>query len=432
MPDRSDRAHAALITPRRAGRRSATLRAILGAVFVFSVLAVPQAVSPQPAAAGSTCTGWTSVTNPPRTIKVLNSRTGAVEKVNFRKYVEMVMASGEWPSRMKMATLEAGALATKQYAWYYAMKGNHRSHYVKSGRCYDVRDSTDDQLYKHYAKSDARQKAAVDKTWGLSLRKNGRFILTGYRAGTSSTCAADANGWKLYASSVEACAQKGWSYTRILKAYLSPNLGFVWSKSVGPNVSKPRIALRSGNSVADGAATVSWQPQPKRTGVARYQLQRQIIGGSWKTLELPKPRARTTDAWVKVNAKSRFRVRAVDGKGNWGPWSYSPKRRAMLRGPAGSTIAGNFEAAVAQPRKVKTRFNGRSVALVMRTGPGMGRVKVFIDGKRAATVDLDKRKATERRLVFARNWSKVRSHSIAIKPVSNHERVDFHGFLILR
>ncbi len=432
MPDPSHSAAAPRTIPGRAGRRSSALRAILGAVFAFSVLAVPSMADPAPVAAGSSCTGWTSVTTPPSSIKVLNSRTGSVDKLPFRQYVKKVMASGEWPSHLRMATLEAGALATKQYAWYHALKGNHRSGYSHNGRCYDVRDDTTDQLYKHYATPDARQKKAVDKTWALSLRKNGSFFLTGYRAGTSGTCAADANGWKLYAKSVEACAAAGWSYQRILKSYLSPNLRFVWSDKVGPSVSRPKVRLRTGSNVANGAATVSWQPQPRTADVSRFQLQRKVTGGSWKTIDLAKRKAWKADAWVKIKAKSRFRVRALDEKGNWGPWSYSPQRRAAVRGPAGSTIAGGLETATSQARKVKSRFTGRSVAVVMRTGSNMGRVKVFVDGKYKTTVDLDRASATQRRLVYAKNWAKVGEHSIAIKPVTDHERVEFNGFFVLR
>jgi hypothetical protein len=432
LPDPSRRAHSAPLTPDRSDRRSTTLRTLVGALFVLSVLAVPQVVSPESVAAGSSCTGWTSTTNPPRSIKVLNRRLGKVEKVPFRTYVKRVMASGEWPSRLKMATLEAGAVFTKQYAWYYAMKGNHRSHMVHKGKCYDVIDDTSDQLYKHYVEPDARQRQAVDKTWGLSLRKQGKFFLTGYRAGHSTTCAADANGWKLYARSVDACAQKGWSYQRILKSYLKPNYGLVWSTTIGPDVTKPRLALKVGNDVAVGAATVSWKPKARGTGVQRFQVQRKIAGGKWKTVRLAKPRAPSTDAWVKLNGKSRFRVRAQDRGDNWGPWSYTPQRRVVVRGPTGITLAGNVNAATVRKAKVRTRFRGRSVAVVMRTGPGMGRVRVFVDGKSAGVINLDRPKNTPRKLVFARNWNKAGRHSIAIKPVAGPKRVDFNGFLVLR
>ena len=432
MPDAPDRAQAALTIPRHSSPRSSAFRAILGAIFALSVLSVPQVVSPTPVAAASSCTGWSSTTNPPRSIRVLNSRLQKVETVTFRKYVKKVMASGEWPGRLKTATLEAGALATKQYAWYYAMQGNHRSNYVYKGQCYDVRDDTNDQLYKHYAQPDARQKAAVDKTWGLSLRKNGRFFLTGYRAGSSRTCGADANGWKLFATSVEACAKKGWSYQRILNTYLNPNLKFVWSNAIGPDTTKPRIALRAGNNVATGAARVSWEPRPRKVNVERFQLQRKVSGGKWRTVDMPKPKAWKADAWVKLNGNTRFRIRAKNAKGQWGPWSYSAKRRTIVRGPEGRTLAGDFEGAAAQPQKIKTKFTGRSVALVMRTGPGMGRVKVFVNGKSQGIFNLDRKTSTQRRLVFAKNWSKSKERSIAVKPISAGERVDFFGFYVLR
>jgi hypothetical protein len=433
MPDPSHHARSEPLGPSRASRHSAALRTVLGTLFAFSVLAVPQVTSPEPVAAGSSCTGWTSTTTPPRSIKVLNRRRGKVEKVPFRTYVKRVMASGEWPGRLKMATLEAGALFTKQYAWYHAMKGRHRSHMVHNGKCYDVLDDTSDQLYKHYVNPDARQRKAVDKTWGLSLRKHGKFFLTGYRAGISSSCAADANGWKLYARSVEACARQGWSSQRILKAYLEPNLGFVWSGTIGPNVTKPRLALKVGNDVAVGAATVSWKPRATRgAGVARYELQRKVAGGTWKAVRLTRPRVPSTDAWVKLNGTSRFRVRAQDGKGNWGPWSFSPQRRIIVRGPAGITLAGQVRTAAVRQKKVKTRFSGRSVAVVMRTGPGMGKVKVYVDGRSARIINLDRPKNTPRKIVFAKNWDKRGKHSIAIKPIPGARRVDFNGFLVLR
>jgi hypothetical protein len=432
----SEPTHAHPLTHPGSGYASASatraLRLVVGLALALSLLLAPQAADPAPVAAGSSCTGWTSQTNPPRTIRVLRTRTGAVETVDFRRYVARVMASGEWPSRLKMATLEAGAVATKQYAWYYTMRGNHRSWYVRGGRCYDVRDDTNDQLYKHYASPTSRQWKAVDKTWGLTLRKNGNFFLTGYRAGIISRCAADANGWKLYARSMQACAHQGWSYLRILRKYLNPNLALVWSDAVGPVVSRPKVRLKVGNSVDTGAATVSWQPLPRTAEVAGYMLQRKVGDGAWKDISLPTPKAWKTDAWVKVDGRTRFRIKAQDPRGNWGPWSYSARRRAAVRGPVGTTIAGDVGTATIQPQKVRVRFTGRSVALVTRTGPGMGRVKVFLNGRRVAIVDLERPNPTHRKLVWAKNWSKTGTHAVAVKPVDSIERVDFNGFFTLR
>ena len=432
MPDPSHRALPALRPNRPVNAAAMALRVAVGVLFAVSVLLVPQMSSPAPVAASSSCTGWTSTVVPPSSIRVLRTRTGRVETVPFRKYVAMVMASGEWPSRLKMATLEAGALATKQYAWYYTLKGHHRPGYVRGGKCYDVRDDTADQLYKHYASPDKRQWAAVDKTWGLTLRKNGRFFLTGYRAGISHTCAADANGWKLYAASVDACARKGWAYMRILKTYLSPRLNFVWSGKVGPVVAAPTIRLKAGNTISTGAATVSWQPVTPKAEVKRYRVQRKAKGGEWKDVKLAKPTARQVDSYLKLDAKTRFRVKAQDSKGNWGRWAYSGERRAAVRGPVDTTIAGVVGTATVETQRIKNRFTGRSVAVVAHTGPGMGAIKIFINGKRVATVDLERSKTSPRKLVWTKNFVHTGPRTIAIKPISTNELVDFQGFYVLR
>lgn len=430
MPESAARVREALSIPRRPSRSATFLRVAVGAVFTLSVLALPSLVEPMPAVAGS-CTGWTSKAKPPKTIRVLRTGSGRVETVEFRPYVARVMASGEWPSSLQMATLEAGALATKQYAWYYAMKGNHRSHYVRGGKCYDVRDDTMDQLYRpERAKPTARQWEAVNQTWGLTLRKGGRFFLTGYRAGVASQCAADANGWKLYARSVNACARKGWSSTRILNAYLNPNLKFVWSDQTGPILRDPQVRLRAGNSLPN-AATLSWKPFRKGTEVARYQVQRKTGKGKWKTVTA-RAQGKQSDVWLKTEKKNQFRVRAYDSKGNAGPWSYSLQRVADIRGPVGRTLSSGWtRVAAGEPGKAKVRFKGRSVGFVTETGPGMGKVKIFVNGKKQAVVDLERSQTTERKLVWAKNWPKAKRRAVSVKAVDPAGRVDFGGFYIL-
>ena len=245
---------------RRRRSRSTVLRVVVGALAATAVMSVPQIGDPSPVVAGS-CTGWNSKAVPPPTIKVMRTATGKVQTVDFRKYVAEVMASGEWPTRLKPATLEAGAIATKQYAWYYTLRGNHRDGYRRNGTCYDVRDDTMDQLYRpERAWPSDKQQKAINATWGLTLRKGGRFFLTGYRAGATAKCGADANGWKLYAKSVEACARKGWSRSRIQNHYYAPRLTVVRTTTLGPPVKTPLISLQAGTTIADGAATINWQP----------------------------------------------------------------------------------------------------------------------------------------------------------------------------
>jgi hypothetical protein len=176
----------------------------------------------QPAAAsGRSCTGWESRKVEPNYIRVLDTRTRKVHKVKFKRYVAQVMASGEWPGRLPYAALIAGAQAVKQFGWYYALKGNWRGG-RSGGKCYDVDNTTNYQLWQHWAVPTPKQKRAVNAVWGLSLWKwNLRFFLTGYRTGYSRVCASDVNGWKLFERSVVACAKKGWSGKRILHRYFT-------------------------------------------------------------------------------------------------------------------------------------------------------------------------------------------------------------------
>jgi hypothetical protein len=426
-------------TTRSAGRRDrrqpvVVLRIGLAALAAAIVLSVPQLGAPAPVRAGSSCTGWTSRTLPPRSIRVLRSSSGQVEKVRFRHYVAEVMASGEWPGRLHAATLEAGALAVKQYAWYYAMRGHHRAGNVSHGRCYDVRDDTQDQLYHPVsARPSLSQQRAVDATWPLTLRKFGRFFLTGYRAGDTKHCAADANGWKLYERSVEACARKGWSRQRILRTYLGPGLRSVWSQQLGPILASPDLALRRGSSLAESPATLTWAPTSYSPGVARFALQRSVGRGSWQTIGLSGATSTLARVRLKTGAPNHFRVRGIDSRGRAGAWVYSAPWTATLRGPVGTQLGGGLEAStVRRATWARTRFAGRAVALVASTGPGMGKARIFVNGRREATVDLRRDSSTARELVWTMSFARVRARTVAVKAVDSDRPVQFQGYYVLR
>lgn len=232
--------------------------AALGVVLAGLLLGFTQS-SPTAAACG---TNWTSRKEPPESIRVLRTATGKVEEVGFKRYVAVVMASGEWPSSLPRALLEAGALATKQYGWYYALEGNHRDDYkTAAGQCYDVRDDSSDQVYRpETAEPSEKQKAARDALWGLSLRKNGKFFLTGYRRGSATKCAQDRDEWKLYAGSAEDCAKRlGYDSIDILHAYYRPRLTKVWAPGTEPDAEPVQA---SDEVERDSEETAVAEPEP--------------------------------------------------------------------------------------------------------------------------------------------------------------------------
>jgi peptidoglycan hydrolase-like amidase len=190
--------------------------AIFASVFVAGMSAT---VSPVAAATGQ-CTNWDSRTQPPETIAVYRVSEGFVERVDFKHYVINVVSS-EWNVEEK-ALRRAGAVAVKQYAWFHVLKWRGGTF---NGDCFDVKDTTADQLYKAKAASNIplRVKKAVNYTWGWRLWRGSKFIMTGYRTGQNVACASDA-GYKLYARSAAKCARKGWSAGRILEKYYTARL----------------------------------------------------------------------------------------------------------------------------------------------------------------------------------------------------------------
>jgi hypothetical protein len=423
--------------PERPPLTHAVVRVGLSAVIVASFMTAPDLA--KPASVQASCgTNHGSKVRPPDTIKVLRTRTGKVQTVDFRRYVAMVMASGEWPSWMPRAALEAGAVATKQYAWYHALEGNHRKGYRSKGVCYDVRDDTTDQLYRpEKADPTRKQFEAIDDTWGLTLRKNGRFFLTGYRQGTRRRCASDADGWHLYARSVVECARKkDWSRERIQEAYYGANVEYIWAPgSRGPGVSTPRIKLKRKSSLHAAFAKVYWHAQGGRDEPhgTRYRLEHRVGRGDWKRVKLAHRNATSARLDLRLEKSHRFRVRAkVRGEGR-GSWSRSDRARVQLRGPNRDARFGE-RVAVADSRgdRARIRFDGRSIALVAPLGPNMGRAEIKLNGKVIAKVDLKRGERKEEKLVWTRNWSREKVRRIVVQPARKDERLRIDGFLVLR
>jgi hypothetical protein len=239
------------------------LAAVTASLFVATLAVGPvdAAVAPATAdptaayAAPAACTRWSSESAPPATIRVLRTKrslvsrevAGSVQEVDFRDYVATTMAV-EWPEHYPIETLKAGAVATKQFAWYHVIHPRGRTVEVpdedeEDGTrevCYDVVDTTVDQYYypeKHgpgeRAGPGSKIRRAIDQTWDVTVRKyspkkrSSRFFLTGYRSGTAKRCGADANGFKLFHTSTRACGRDGLTFRQILNLYLRPNLEIV-------------------------------------------------------------------------------------------------------------------------------------------------------------------------------------------------------------
>jgi hypothetical protein len=199
------------------------------------------------ATTAKSCTGWRSTFEPPPTIWVLRTKgpnAGFAEQVDFRAYLSVVIAA-EWPGRYPQDALKAGAVAVKQFAWYYTIV--YRGGVDKAGQCFDLRDNTTDQYYQpeEGRKIFKSHDEAFAATWNITLRKfdrttnSSRFFLTGYRAGRNVACGEERDGFRMYQKGVFYCASdlptspsapKGrhnLNFEQILRIYLNPNLEIV-------------------------------------------------------------------------------------------------------------------------------------------------------------------------------------------------------------
>ncbi len=239
------------------------LVAVMASLLVVSTSPTPASATFAPleseaapvfSAASRQCTPWSSSLIPPNSIRVLRTDATAapedvvdtVVEVDFRDYVATVMAA-EWPEHYPLETLKAGAIATKQFAWYYIIYPRGQTKRIDGEKvCYDVVDSTKDQYFKPETRGIGQPNGpgpkifdAMDATWDVSVRKfktstqSSRFFLTGYRDGASQidgrpiACGEDATGYKLFHNSTRRCGKDGLKYREILRKYLKPGLEIV-------------------------------------------------------------------------------------------------------------------------------------------------------------------------------------------------------------
>lgn len=196
-------------------KRRRSVASVLAAITLSAALA-PMAV-PTAASAAGECGAQASETVPPPTIRVYRTATGAVDSVDFMTYVKNVL-SREWISYWTTESLRSGALAVKNYAWYQVI--HWRGYTSSAGQCFDVFDSTRDQLYDPSRPTYAPMAAAVDATWGTLAHKNGRIFATYYNAGQAlEACGARANGWQMFQWGTQACGLDGRSAAEIMAIY---------------------------------------------------------------------------------------------------------------------------------------------------------------------------------------------------------------------
>lgn len=98
---------------------------------------------------------------------------------------------------------------------------------------------------------------------------------------------------------------------------------------------------------------------------------------------------------------------------------------------------GSTEYATDSGAKAELSFAGSNVGWLSNKGPDRGKAEVWIDGVKAATVDLYSSSAQPRKMVFTKNWDSADSHTLEIRATgtknaaSSGTRIDVDAFVVL-
>ncbi len=222
-----------------------------------------------------------------------------------------------------------------------------------------------------------------------------------------------------------------------------------------PVVAAPREALVLGSALGTGTVPVrvAWSGSDATSGIAQYQLQESVNGGTFADVSLTSATATTVTRSLTPGYKYQYRLRARDGASNWSGWSTGTAFTVGAHQESSASITyttgwkatklsgaygGYVKYATAGGNKASFSFTGRNVAWVAPKSSARGLAEVWVDGAKVATVDLYSSSTLARRVVFTRAWDSVGTHTLEVRvlgtknSLSSRTRVDVDAFVLLR
>jgi hypothetical protein len=223
----------------------------------------------------SSCSGYSSNTVAPATITVDNVTTDSVQTYSFQTYVEDVLPN-EWPSGSPAEAYEAGAVAVKEYGWYFVNTWDGGS---LNGECYDVQGGvyppsvctgtaeqccdTNYQCFMPNTETEATNEA-FDSTWPSLITRSGAIFETSYMAGPVGAACQSEGGNVMYQNGTVTCADPpseggdNYAWPQILTTYYT---GIALSVAAGIcsyGTSSTACLNRNGGGYTSGTNVIGW------------------------------------------------------------------------------------------------------------------------------------------------------------------------------
>ncbi len=227
----------------------------------------------------------------------------ATTTVDFDFYVKHVLPQ-EWGPSWATSSLRAGAMAVKEYGWYWVNVGGKWTPWYGA----DVDNSTNDQVYNPnvpYSKTDK----AVDDTAANGWYQNGKIFQSYHRRGTysaTSTCGFS-NCMSQYGSKY--WADQGKDYQWILNYYYEPDPTYFTIKPQSPKL--------YASSVSSNSITLNFSSP----GAVWYQVNK-WANGTWNNVVYFGPNKTFTDANLSPNQMYWYTASAWNPSG-WSKWSFN-------------------------------------------------------------------------------------------------------------
>jgi hypothetical protein len=212
-----------------------------------------------------------------------------------------------------------------------------------------------------------------------------------------------------------------------------------------PSVVAPKYNLAvSGLGTTTIPTRVYWSATDP-SGIASYQVQRQVNGGAWAAITLATPTTAAVTHSLTVGSTYRYRVIATDTHGNASAWIYGRTVKPLLAEQTNAAVSytgtwtgvasasasgGSLRYATAAGASATFTFTGSGVGWVSHLGPDRGSANVYIDGVFKKTVSLYSTTYQPKRIVYAFAWTSNAAHTIKIVVVgtAGHPRVDVDAF----
>lgn len=263
---------------------------------------------------------FSSQTTPPPYIRVAmyqldsnGNKTGSllrVDTVDFDFYIKHVLPSEWWYATWSATTteqLKAGAMAVKEYGWYWV---NHAG-----ASSFDLYNSNDDQVYNPYL-SHSTTDHAVDFTSGTGWYQNGVIFKSQYQSGSSTKpllpCmnngVTTTNCMTQYGSKY--WADQGQSYTWILAHYYTSATPTYFT--VAP---KWPVSTYEATGTNSSITLNYFSPSSTWYEVAQY------INGAWTNI-YETQNTSTAIKGLTANTQYEFSVAAF-GPGGWSVGSFN-------------------------------------------------------------------------------------------------------------